>query len=55
MSAKNFEVIIIGAGVSGTALAYELSRYTDISSIGIIEKYDDIDISNAKFSDIVML
>ena len=47
MSAKNFEVIIIGAGVSGTALAYELARYTDIGSIGIIEKYEDIATLNS--------
>ncbi len=47
MSIKNFEVIIIGAGVSGTALAYELARYTDIKSIGIIEKYEDIATLNS--------
>ena len=47
MNAKNFEVIIIGAGVSGTALAYELARYTDIASIGIIEKYEDIATLNS--------
>lgn len=47
MAAKNFEVIIVGAGVSGTALAYELARYTDIKSIGIIEKYEDIATLNS--------
>lgn len=47
MAAKNFEVIIVGAGVSGTALAYELARYTDIKSIGIIEKYGDIATLNS--------
>ncbi|MDD5400285.1 MAG: FAD-dependent oxidoreductase [Sulfurimonas sp.] len=47
MSIKNFEVIIIGAGVSGAALAYELARYTDIKSIGIIEKYEDIATLNS--------
>lgn len=47
MSRKNFEVLIIGAGISGTALAYELARYTDIDSIGIIEKYEDIAILNS--------
>lgn len=47
MATKNFEVIIVGAGVSGTALAYELARYTDIKSIGIIEKYENIATLNS--------
>ena len=34
------QVAIIGAGVSGSALAFMLSRYTDIESISIFEKYD---------------
>jgi len=36
------QVAIIGAGVSGSALAFVLSRYTDIESISIFEKYDSI-------------
>ncbi|MFA7500169.1 MAG: FAD-dependent oxidoreductase, partial [Sulfurimonas sp.] len=47
MATKNFEVIIVGAGVSGTALAYELARYTDIKSIAVIEKYEDIATLNS--------
>lgn len=47
MAGKNFEVVIVGAGISGTALAYELSRYTDISSIAIIEKYEDVATLNS--------
>ncbi|MDA7817598.1 FAD-dependent oxidoreductase [Sulfurimonas sp.] len=47
MATKNFEVIIVGAGISGAALAYELARYTDIESIGIIEKYEDIATLNS--------
>ena len=47
MSQKNFEVLIIGAGISGAALAYELARYTDIESIGIIEKYEDVATLNS--------
>ena len=45
---KHFEVIIIGAGISGTALAYELARYTDIKSIAILEKYDKVGSLNTK-------
>jgi malate dehydrogenase (quinone) len=47
---NHFEVAIVGAGISGTALAYELARYTDINSIAIIEKYDDIGTLNTKAS-----
>ena len=47
MALKNFEVIIVGAGVTGTALAYELARYTDIGSIGIIEKYEGVATLNS--------
>lgn len=46
--AHHYDVLIIGAGISGAALAYELSRYTDIQSIGIVEKYDGIATLNSK-------
>ena len=48
MTTKNFEVIIIGAGISGCALAYTLARYTDIKSIAVIEKYEDESTLNSK-------
>jgi malate dehydrogenase (quinone) len=35
------DVIIVGGGVSGTALLYTLTKYTDIKNIGLIEKYSD--------------
>lgn len=41
------DIIIIGGGVSGTALLYTLSRYSDIKSIGIIEKYHDFGLVNS--------
>ena len=44
---KKYEVLIIGAGISGAALAYELARYTDIKSIGVIEKYEDVATLNS--------
>ncbi|PHS56949.1 MAG: malate:quinone oxidoreductase [Sulfurimonas sp.] len=47
MATKNFEVIIVGAGISGAAISYELARYTDIKSIAIIEKYGDIATLNS--------
>jgi len=40
-------VIIIGGGVSGTALLYTLSKYTNIKNIGLIEKYSDFGLVNS--------
>jgi len=45
---RNYEVIIVGAGITGAALSYTLARYTDIKSIAIIEKYEDISTLNSK-------
>lgn len=39
MSSGQYDLLIIGAGISGTALLYMAARYTDIDNIGIIEKY----------------
>ncbi len=36
---QQYDLLIIGAGVSGSALLYTTARYTDIGHIGIIEKY----------------
>lgn len=33
-----FDVVIIGAGVTGTSLLYLLAKYTDIGSVAVIEK-----------------
>ncbi|MCL6268949.1 FAD-dependent oxidoreductase [Sansalvadorimonas sp. 2012CJ34-2] len=50
MTDKTYDVLIVGGGVSGTALLYELSRYTDLGRIGLIEKYDDFAKVNSKSS-----
>src|SRR4030042_524220 len=42
-----YDVIIIGGGVSGTALLYTLSKYTDIRNICLIEKYGDFGLVNS--------
>lgn len=47
---RHYEVVIIGAGISGCALAYELARYTDISSIALLEKYGDVATLNSNAS-----
>ena len=39
MPGQDYDLLIIGAGVSGTALAYLAARYSDLGSIGVIEKY----------------
>ena len=44
---KKYEVVIVGAGISGAALAYELARYTDIKSICVLEKYDGVATLNS--------
>ncbi|MDO6786833.1 FAD-dependent oxidoreductase [Cobetia marina] len=47
MSSTTYDVLIVGGGVSGTALLYELARYTDLSSVGLVEKYDHVAIVNS--------
>jgi len=41
------DVIIIGGGVSGTALLYTLCKYTNLKNIGLIEKYSDFGLVNS--------
>jgi malate dehydrogenase (quinone) len=43
---NKYEVVIVGGGISGAALAYELARYTDIKSICVLEKYEGVGILN---------
>lgn len=42
MEKKQQDVVIIGGGVSGTALLYMLSRFTDLTSITMLEKYSAV-------------
>lgn len=44
------EVIIIGGGVSGTALLYTLCRYSTVRNIGLIEKYRSFGLVNSASS-----
>lgn len=34
-----YDIVIIGAGVSGTALAYVLSKYSNMKRVAVVEKY----------------
>ena len=45
--ATDYDVLIIGGGVVGTALLYTLSKYTDIRKLGLIEKYSDFGLVNS--------
>lgn len=40
MPSRHYDLIIIGGGVTGTALLHTVSRYTDIGKIALLEKYD---------------
>jgi malate dehydrogenase (quinone) len=43
----DYDVLIVGGGVVGTALLYTLSKYTDIKKICLIEKYSDFGLVNS--------
>ena len=47
MDSNTYEVVIIGGGVSGTALLYTLTNYTNIKSIALIEKEADVALVNS--------
>lgn len=42
-----YEVAIIGGGISGTALLYSLSHYTNINRIALIEKNPEVALGNS--------
>ena len=42
------DVLIVGGGVCGTALLFELARYTDVARIGLVERYDQLAQVNSK-------
>lgn len=44
---RNYDVLVIGGGICGTALLYQLARHTDIGRIGLLEKYDDFATLNS--------
>ncbi len=48
MDTKHYEIVIVGGGISGAALFYELARYTDAKSICMLEKYEDLATLNSK-------
>ena len=49
MQVKNslYEVAVIGGGISGTALLYSLSNYTNLNRIVLIEKNPEVALGNS--------
>jgi len=41
-TSTRYDVLIIGGGVSGTALLYQLARFTDLGRLCLVEKYGGI-------------
>lgn len=49
MVLKNkYDIVIVGGGISGTALLYVLTHYTNIKNIALIEKYNKVAQVNSK-------
>lgn len=42
MTSSIYDVLIVGGGVSGTALLYELAEFTDLKHIALVEKYNQV-------------
>ncbi|MDR0666908.1 MAG: FAD-dependent oxidoreductase [Campylobacteraceae bacterium] len=40
MTEKHYDVVIVGGGISGSALFYTLAKYSNIKSVALLEKYD---------------
>jgi len=50
MNDKHYEVVIVGGGISGAALFYELAKYSDAKKICMLEKYEALATLNSKGS-----
>lgn len=48
MRKKHYDVLIVGGGISGTALFYELAKYTSVKSLALLEKYEALATLNSK-------
>jgi len=48
VKSTHYNVLIVGGGISGTALFYELSKYTNVNSLCLLEKYEALSTLNSK-------
>lgn len=48
MNEKHYEVVIVGGGISGAALFFELAKYSSAKKICLLEKYEDLATLNSK-------
>jgi malate dehydrogenase (quinone) len=46
-ASTHYDVLIVGAGVTGTALLYQLARFTDLNRLCLVEKYDSVATVNS--------
>ena len=45
---KHYDVLIVGGGISGAAIFYELAKYTNVKSLCLLEKYEALATLNSK-------
>lgn len=48
MTGQGYDVVIIGGGVTGTALLYTLAKFTDLRRVLLLEKYAKVATVNSK-------
>ena len=48
MKTKHYDVLIVGGGISGSALLYTLAKYTNVKSLCLLEKYGSLSSLNSK-------
>ncbi len=42
MEKRHYQVIIVGSGVTGSALTYLLAKYSSLDNIAVLDKYDSV-------------
>ncbi len=48
MNTKHYDIVIVGGGISGAALFYEVAKYTNAKSVCMLEKYEALATLNTK-------
>lgn len=50
MKENHYDVAIVGGGISGTSLLFMLSKYSNIKSLALVEKYESLSPLNSRAS-----